>query len=838
MTTTGSKRSTDTHDADRRLLRYGLLGYAYLLVLIVVLAAAVWALFGTGAAGLWWLPGGLLFLVLSALLVRLEPLQGYRITRDDAPALFDVIEEVRTALDAPTPDVVLLTPDSNASVSELPVRGPFGTRRTLALGLPLLHALPPDELRAVLAHEFAHLSRRHGRARLRGVRLAAAWEVLAINAHGVGALLIMPFYRRYVPGLEARLQATSRQHEDESDALATGHAGVAPMARSLLRLAVISGYEGRVHWPRLMSGTLVSEAPPPDCATRLANGVRHCHESPHAPAWLVRALEETTHHDDTHPSLRDRLRAMGADAEPAYATSLVALLAYDGQSAADAVLPATLLSDALAALDEQQATELQPAWRALRVDAETWQRDAGEHAGAPADDAERSLARARWAVACEPPDSAIEVLRDVTAQLPDAPEPRLHLGRLLLERSDADAAEGVALLEELLDERGIAALPAAETLRRHYAQHGLADDAARCARLELDLRHGAISATHERLSMSLGDVFRPARCAAPVRAAIVGELASEPEIRRAWLVEKRSSTGVVCLAFEQDRRSFRLSKGRDGYALAQALAERLTLPGGAPLLVVPLEHERRLRRRLSKLQGALLYDRNAAAAPLPAPPGAQWSRPNLLQRIPTFAFYVVPMVLLALIATLGGNSSDDPVPGQVSLPELEAAAARDPDDAQARLAYGVALANAGRMPEAVREFEQAVRLDSLNDWHHFLLGVALLSMDRLEDAERELRIAVRMDSSHFDFTSELAAVLTRQSRTQEVLELWRRSVVHRPDNPLAWVQLGLFAHIHGYYPEAVRALREAQRLDPDLFEQRDDLRRLLEAAEAGRPFTG
>ena len=55
--------------------------------------------------------------------------------------------------------------DFNAGVREVPRLGLLGWPRTyLEIGLPLSMAVAQEEIRAILAHEFAHLSARHGRS--------------------------------------------------------------------------------------------------------------------------------------------------------------------------------------------------------------------------------------------------------------------------------------------------------------------------------------------------------------------------------------------------------------------------------------------------------------------------------------------------------------------------------------------------------------------------------------------------------------------------------------------------------------------------------------------------
>ncbi len=80
------------------------------------------------------------------------------------PALFQEIAQVRRALRARPIHEVILTSEMNAAVCQVPRLGLFGwPRNYLILGLPLMASMPVEQFRAVLAHEFGHLSKNHAR---------------------------------------------------------------------------------------------------------------------------------------------------------------------------------------------------------------------------------------------------------------------------------------------------------------------------------------------------------------------------------------------------------------------------------------------------------------------------------------------------------------------------------------------------------------------------------------------------------------------------------------------------------------------------------------------------
>jgi len=103
--------------------------------------------------------GPLIGLVLLwSMLPRRENTQapGPRLEPSEHPRLFAEIAAIAQSLAEAPPEEIYLTGDLNAFAAEWR-DGPGGNkRRTLALGLPLMHVLTIAQFSAVVAHEFAH----------------------------------------------------------------------------------------------------------------------------------------------------------------------------------------------------------------------------------------------------------------------------------------------------------------------------------------------------------------------------------------------------------------------------------------------------------------------------------------------------------------------------------------------------------------------------------------------------------------------------------------------------------------------------------------------------------
>ena len=107
--------------------------------------------------------GALVWTVTKSLWVKTDPPVGIRLTKDEYPKLFDLIEEVRSKIKGPTIHEVVLDSKMNAAVMQRPMFGFFGWNKNyLLLGLPLMQAVSEDQFRSILGHEMGHLADKHG----------------------------------------------------------------------------------------------------------------------------------------------------------------------------------------------------------------------------------------------------------------------------------------------------------------------------------------------------------------------------------------------------------------------------------------------------------------------------------------------------------------------------------------------------------------------------------------------------------------------------------------------------------------------------------------------------
>jgi Flp pilus assembly protein TadD len=138
---------------------------------------------------------------------------------------------------------------------------------------------------------------------------------------------------------------------------------------------------------------------------------------------------------------------------------------------------------------------------------------------------------------------------------------------------------------------------------------------------------------------------------------------------------------------------------------------------------------------------------------------------------------------------------------------------RYPDDPDALAGLGIALADLGRIEEAVTYFSRAASIDPGNADTRVNLCAALQKLGRFEDAVREGREAVRLRPQQADAHTNLAAALEALGRSEESAREYAEVVRLTPASGDAHANLGrVLLALDGRAADAVPHLREAIRL--------------------------
>jgi Zn-dependent protease with chaperone function len=526
-----------------RVALLALLGYAVLFgalaVLLALIGGTVWGALASTAFLILLLKKKLIipllvvaWLILRALWVRLDPPKGYRASREAFPALHAEVDALRKQLDTPPVHEIILTDDFNAGIAQTPRLGVLGwPRNTLILGMQLLLALSLEQARAVLAHEFGHLSGNHSRfdgwiyrLRLTWYRIMSALD----QAHGFSTAALRKFFDWYAPYFNAYSFALARGNEYEADAIAVRLTSVQAAAQALVSTHIRSDALHEHYWRPLIKRA--DTKPEPDTApfTDLA---RFLGENPlpreELLARIRKAIDHRTGHADTHPALKDRLGAMAAPP---------VLPGTPSQSAAQAWLGAGL-PQVLQEFDQQWLQRNREPWQERYRYAQEARGKLVELERKPAGELtqEERWNLAAWTEEFMPERDALPLYQAYAQQAPEDRDADFAIGRLLLARNDA---AGVAFLERATEKFDLA-LPACEVAYDYFVRagdNGRADHWRRRGEGFIDV---ADSARAERASLSPGDTFLPSDLPQDAHERLRDQLGLIDGVKSAWIARKQ-----------------------------------------------------------------------------------------------------------------------------------------------------------------------------------------------------------------------------------------------------------------------------------------------------------
>jgi tetratricopeptide (TPR) repeat protein len=149
--------------------------------------------------------------------------------------------------------------------------------------------------------------------------------------------------------------------------------------------------------------------------------------------------------------------------------------------------------------------------------------------------------------------------------------------------------------------------------------------------------------------------------------------------------------------------------------------------------------------------------------------------------------------------------------------------AKCPDNARAYSNLGIALQHAGKMPEAITEYEQALRLRPDYAEAHYNLGDALAQGGKIDEAVGQLEQALRIRPDYAEAHYDLGLVFLQNGRLDEGIRHLTEAVRTRPDHAEGRNDLGWALLQAGKAPEAIEQCRQALRIRPDYPEAHNNL---------------
>jgi Zn-dependent protease with chaperone function len=606
----------------RRLRGLAALGYVYIVAVLLVLVAVAVGLFvysvkadpdrltWTGTfiryvvRALIFAAGAAIFFAVRGLFARSPAPSGLPLRRKQVPTLFDALDDARSAANGPKIHRVLLTDDFNAAIVQQPLLGPLGWHRNhVLIGLPLLDALSPDEVQAVLAHEMGHLAGGHGRFASKMYAIRRTWSSLleGLERHdAIACWLFIPFFAWYAPFFAAHSFVLARDQEREADRLAARLAGGRALADALLKLDIFGGYLAETFWPAVSRRADETPEPPAAIFDEIAATLRAGLPADEANGRLAAALAQDADVGDTHPSLTQRLTALEERPRIPPTTDVTAAEYLLGASLADlrAQVNQTWQADARAAWEARHHELQAQAARLNELEEQAARGPLSFHDQWERARLTRSVCGNQWAVVR---------YRQLVRARPSSADAELALGRTLLaEHDDAglEAIEAAVRLDPILVDEAQREVEAYLTRWARTAE--LAEYRRRFGKVREKLE-----SEDDHLSFQPNDVFSPHGASALELSPLRDRLERCPGVAAAYLVRWQwtafPDATIYVVATVPDRSAARNDAAL--HAIFSHFRDAHDLPGNTRLQMLGPGTDA-LRRAIEQVHGSLIYQRD------------------------------------------------------------------------------------------------------------------------------------------------------------------------------------------------------------------------------------
>jgi tetratricopeptide (TPR) repeat protein len=400
--------------------------------------------------------GPLVFFIIRAMMIRSRMPEGVVLKREDAPALFATLDDLKERMQAPEIHTVILDENFNASVMQYSRFGLFGKKQNiLVIGFPLLLSLSPEQMKSVLAHELGHVSKADTSIGAWIYRVNRTWGRLLEDlekdeSEKFGRMIFKPFFKWYYPRFSALSFVMRRRQEYVADSFAARMTTPKIAGEALIQVHV----KGEWYTEKFLSETVVEKVWESGSVPRLFSLYREKVKelSREEQEEILKAcLEQETDLTDTHPCLRERLAALGVEPvlpEPVERTAAEAYLPHADQwtEGFDHVWNELYGGNLQEAVDS--AKEMEEEFQRLR---EKENKTPREYA-----------LLAQMVLKREGTDAALEVCREAVQQYPDSEELGIAhaiLGQHLLQNGQEEEAirhiEKSVELDWELRERGL-----------------------------------------------------------------------------------------------------------------------------------------------------------------------------------------------------------------------------------------------------------------------------------------------------------------------------------------------------------------------------------------------
>lgn len=118
-------------------------------------------------------------------------------------------------------------------------------------------------------------------------------------------------------------------------------------------------------------------------------------------------------------------------------------------------------------------------------------------------------------------------------------------------------------------------------------------------------------------------------------------------------------------------------------------------------------------------------------------------------------------------------------------------------------------------PKALKEYEQALKLDPKNSKANLLLGLTYANTGELDKAIRYSQISLALEPS-FAAHRNLGLVYANKGEYEKARDSYERALKLNPSSYRAWYELGLLHSSHSVFDKAIVCYKKSLELNPRL----------------------
>lgn len=551
-------------------------------------------------------------IILRSLWVTFPHPQGLELHRQDVPQLFALVDKLRTKLRTAKLDHILLTSQFNASVVQRPRLGLFGWQENyLILGLPLMQALSPEQLSAVLAHELGHLSGNHSRFGGWIYRLQKTYyqmfERLQASGDHIASVVLVNFFNWYAPFFTAYSFVLRRMNEYEADRCSAELAGAENTAQALINADVKSQILDHYFWTDVSKQVYEITEPPANIYTEMFNFLQNGIQMENADRFLQQALVQKTDNHDTHPCLTDRLQALGCLPTAGNPVTLPQPFAV---SAASEYL-GNALEKLTAYINNTWQTEVQTTWRQQYAEAQgnmallrDLDRKVAENQCLSQEDmANLSVLTLKY----RGEDAAVPWLEKILATAENDVLANYNLGQILLSQNDI---KGIEYIEKAIAQKREILIEGCNLIYSFFKKQGDLQSAKIYKHRAEENYNLVLMAKRERSYISPSDRFQTHRLSEEVIQNLSEQLSYYPTIKKVYFTEKivQHFPGEPCYLLLIEEIWKLISVGNQGQQLIRKIIKEVKFPGFTLVVLMNRENEF-IRRKMRKIEGSIIYQK-------------------------------------------------------------------------------------------------------------------------------------------------------------------------------------------------------------------------------------